>query len=137
MRASKLNQLLHLWEKNGLVTSEQCAGIAEFMKRRREEQFFRLIKWLFVLGAFWTLFGCLWCITIVGIPFESTFRSLISHSGNLESFSLLEPIRIKVCSKNFVGTDFATGIVRRTSLLPSISVSSTSNATLGFRFRAR
>lgn len=57
MRISKLNKLLNLWEVNGLINSEQNKNISEFMKERNKEQFFRFIKWFFIIGAFWLLFG--------------------------------------------------------------------------------
>lgn len=57
MRKSKLNKLLNLWENNSLITHEQNLNICDFMKERRKEQFFRLIKWFFIIGAFWIVFG--------------------------------------------------------------------------------
>lgn len=57
MRISKLNKMLNLWEKNNLITSEQNKNIVDFMKERQKEQFFRCIKWFFILGAFWLIFG--------------------------------------------------------------------------------
>lgn len=57
MRISTLNKMLNLWEKNELISSEQNKNISEFMKERQKEQFFRIIKWFFILGAFWLLFG--------------------------------------------------------------------------------
>lgn len=57
MRISKLNKLLNLWEMNNLISSEQNKSISEFMKERQKEQFFRFIKWFFIIGAFWLLFG--------------------------------------------------------------------------------
>ena len=59
MRISKLNKMLNLWEKNELITSDQNKNILEFMKERQKEQFFRFIKWFFILGAFWLLFGAI------------------------------------------------------------------------------
>ncbi len=57
MRISSLNKLLNLWEKNELISSEQNKNISEFMKERQREQFFRIIKWFFIIGGFWLLFG--------------------------------------------------------------------------------
>lgn len=57
MRIAKLKKLLNLWETNGLINSEQNKNISEFMKERNRNQFFRLIKWLFIIGAFWIFFG--------------------------------------------------------------------------------
>ena len=57
MRISKLNKLLNLWESNNLISAQQNKNISEFMKERQKEQFFRFIKWFFILGALWLVFG--------------------------------------------------------------------------------
>ena len=57
MRIGKLKKLLDLWQKNNLISEEQNKNISEFMKERQKVMFFRLLKWLSILGALWLFFG--------------------------------------------------------------------------------
>ena len=52
-----LNKMLNLWQKNNLISQEQKEDITTFMKERQKENFFRLLKWLSVIGAFWIVGG--------------------------------------------------------------------------------
>ncbi len=53
----KLNKLLNLWQKNNLISKEQNENIIAFMKERQKENFFRFLKWLSIIGAFWIVGG--------------------------------------------------------------------------------
>ena len=49
--------MLSLWQKNNLISQEQNESIMIFMKERQKENFFRFLKWLSVIGAFWIIGG--------------------------------------------------------------------------------
>ncbi|MCR4880596.1 MAG: hypothetical protein K6A44_01405 [bacterium] len=74
MRKSKINKLLDLWEKNNLISKEQNANISAFMKERQKETFFRFLKWVSIIGAFWVVGGLI--ATIINI-FELDFMQKI------------------------------------------------------------
>lgn len=57
MRNRKLKKLLNLWQKNDLITQTQSENILVFMKERQRKVFFRLLKWLSIIGVFWLAFG--------------------------------------------------------------------------------
>lgn len=57
MRIGKLKKLLNLWQENNLISEEQNNNISEFMKERQRVMFFRLLKWLSILGGLWLFFG--------------------------------------------------------------------------------
>ena len=59
MRLGKINRFLALWKRNNLISEEQEEKILNFMRQERNRQFLRLIKWLFIVGAFWLFFGFL------------------------------------------------------------------------------
>ncbi len=81
MRNRKLKKLLKLWQKNDLITQTQSENILEFMKERQKETFFRLLKWLMILGAFWLIFGLIASIiTLFEIDF---FHKLFVKIGEI------------------------------------------------------
>ena len=53
----KLKKLLNLWQNNNLISQEQSENISTFMKERQKETFFRFLKWLSIIGAFWIVGG--------------------------------------------------------------------------------
>ncbi|MBR1424960.1 hypothetical protein IJ579_05305 [bacterium] len=53
----RLNKMLHLWVMHELISKEQEAAIKNFMKERSKENFFRLLKWLSIIGALYVIFG--------------------------------------------------------------------------------
>lgn len=61
----KLKKQLKLWQKNELITDVQADKILEFMKERQKENFFRLLKWLMILGTIWFAFGLI--VTIISV----------------------------------------------------------------------
>ncbi len=75
MRNRKLKKMLKLWQTNELITNIQAENILEFMKERQKETFFRLLKWLMILGAIWLAFGLL--ATIINILELDIFRRLL------------------------------------------------------------
>jgi len=57
MGIGKIIRLLNSWIKAGFITDEQARKITEHLKASRRQQFLRLIKVLFVLGALWLVIG--------------------------------------------------------------------------------
>jgi len=53
----KLKKMLNLWQKNNLISKEQNENIIIFMKERQKENFFRFLKWMSIIGAFWIVCG--------------------------------------------------------------------------------
>ncbi len=81
MRNWKLKRLLKLWQKNDLISQSQSDNILNFMKERQRETFFRLLKWLMILGAFWLIFGLIASIiTLLEIDF---FQKLFIKIGEM------------------------------------------------------
>ncbi|MBR6163632.1 hypothetical protein IKQ26_07080 [bacterium] len=76
MRIGKLKKQLNLWEKNNLISSEQNKNIEAFMKERQKENFFRLIKFVSVIGALWIIFGFI--ITVINF-FQLDFMAKIAE----------------------------------------------------------
>ena len=65
-----LKKMLNLWQNNNLITQVQKENIAAFMKERQKENFFRLLKWFSIIGAFWIVGGT---IAIIYNLFEFDF----------------------------------------------------------------
>ena len=90
MRNGKLKKLLKLWQKNYLISQTQADNILEFMKERQKETFFRLLKWLSIIGVFWLFIG------IIGVIIE-----ILSTDFFVEFFekisSLCGVIFTKIC----------------------------------------
>ncbi|MEW5896033.1 MAG: hypothetical protein AB1650_09815 [Candidatus Omnitrophota bacterium] len=57
MKLGMVKKLLNLWANHDLISDQQKEEIFLFMKERRRIQLLRLIKWLFIIGAFWIFFG--------------------------------------------------------------------------------
>lgn len=55
----KLKKLLNLWQNNNLISKEQNENIAAFMKERQKENFFRFLKLVSIIGAFWIVGGAI------------------------------------------------------------------------------
>lgn len=53
----KLKKMLQLWQTNDLITEMQSNNILAFMKERQRKNFFRLLKWLSIIGIFWLVCG--------------------------------------------------------------------------------
>ncbi len=88
MRTGKLKKLLNLWQENNLISEEQNNNISEFMKERQKVTFFRLLKWLFILGGFWLCFGII--ATIINLLeldiFKPIFDFIVSCSKSVGAF---------------------------------------------------
>lgn len=70
MSNRKLKKLLGLWCKHDLISQQQSDTILDFMKERQRKNFFKLLKWLSIIGAFWFLFGLI--ATVINI-FQTDF----------------------------------------------------------------
>lgn len=86
-----------MWQKNDLITDIQAGNILEFMKERQKETFFKLLKWLMIIGTFWLIFGLI--ATIINIFELDIFQKLIeklaavfSHIGQFIFTYILLPI---------------------------------------------
>lgn len=80
MRIGKLKKLLNLWQKNNLISEEQNNNISEFMKERQKANFFRLLKWLSIIGALWLFFGII--ATIINLLELDFFKPLLEFLTN-------------------------------------------------------
>lgn len=81
MRNRKLKKLLNLWQKNELISQVQAENILKFMKERQKETFFRLLKWLMILGAFWLVFGLI--ATIINLLEIDFFHKIFVKIGEI------------------------------------------------------
>lgn len=79
MRNRKLIKILNLWQKNDLITQEQVDKILEFMQERQRKVFFRLLKWLSIIGALWLIFGLI--ATIINLMDFSFFQIIMVKLG--------------------------------------------------------
>ena len=79
MRLGKVKKLLMLWKHNNLISIEQSEKIMDFMKIERNRQFLRLVKWLFILGAFWLAFGVLAALKLLNLDILVQAYELIKH----------------------------------------------------------
>lgn len=73
MRNGKLKKLLKLWQKNYLISQAQADNILAFMKERQKETFFRLLKWLSIIGVFWLVIG------VIGVVIEILSTDLFAE----------------------------------------------------------
>lgn len=75
MRIGKLKKLLNLWQENNLISEEQNNKISDFMKERQKANFFRLLKWLSIIGALWLFFGII--ATIINLLELDFFKPIL------------------------------------------------------------
>ena len=80
MRIGKLKKLLNLWQENDLISEEQKNKISEFMKERQKANFFRLLKWLSIIGALWLFFGII--ATIINLLELDFFKPIFDFLAN-------------------------------------------------------
>ena len=80
MRIGKLKKLLNLWQENDLISEEQKNKISEFMKERQKANFFRLLKWLSIIGALWLFFGII--ATIINLLELDFFKPIFDFLSN-------------------------------------------------------
>ena len=73
MRNGKLKKLIKLWQKNYLISQAQADNILAFMKERQKETFFRLLKWLSIIGVFWLVIG------VIGVVIEILSTDLFAE----------------------------------------------------------
>ena len=57
MRAKSLNRYLKKWQQAGFIEEEQSRKISDYMKIERHRQFLKLVRVLFIIGAFWLFIG--------------------------------------------------------------------------------
>jgi len=67
MRHRSLRRYLQRWQQAGLINSEQSEKISDYMKIERHRQFLKLIKVLFVIGAFWLFIGIVATLRLINV----------------------------------------------------------------------
>lgn len=67
MRYGKLKQYLKRWQSAGFISDEQAQRIAEDLKAESHRQFLKLIRVLFILGAFWLFIGTIATLKLVNV----------------------------------------------------------------------
>lgn len=108
MQLGAIKRLLKLWTKAGLINEEASSKIMDYMKIRRRDYFFRLIKILFVLGAFWLVVGIVATLKLIDVKILLAIWHFIEHI-----FSPIVNFLIKI-SKWIAGENygyFLTGLV--------------------------
>ncbi len=65
MRLGQLKRLLSLWVKAELISNEQSIKITEYMKVQKHQQMLKLLKVLFVMGAFWLVVGFIATVRLI------------------------------------------------------------------------
>ena len=72
MRQGKLKSYLKSWQDAHLITEEQAGQIAGYMKAESHRQFLRLVRVLFIVGAFWLVIGFVATIKLINIEILRT-----------------------------------------------------------------
>ena len=67
MRARDLKRYLIKWQQAGLIEEDQSRKISDYMKIERHRQFLKLIRVLFIIGAFWLFIGVVATLRLVNI----------------------------------------------------------------------
>ena len=67
MRFKNLMRYLKKWQSAGLINEEQVKKIADYMKVEFHRQFLKLIRVLFIIGAFWVIFGLVATLRLINI----------------------------------------------------------------------
>ena len=67
MRFKNLMRYLKKWQSAGLIDEEQVKKIADYMKVEFHRQFLKLIRVLFIIGAFWVVFGLVATLRLINI----------------------------------------------------------------------
>lgn len=67
MRARTFNRYLRKWQQVGLIDEEQTRKISDYMKIERHRQFLKLIRVLFIVGAFWLFIGIVATLRLINI----------------------------------------------------------------------
>lgn len=67
MRFKKLMRYLKKWQGAGLISEEQVQKITEDIKIESHRQFLKLIRALFILGAFWIVVGIIATLRLINI----------------------------------------------------------------------
>ncbi|MBF0122214.1 MAG: hypothetical protein HQL21_02250 [Candidatus Omnitrophica bacterium] len=68
MRAGALFQHIDRWSKEGIISSEQVDKIKESVRLESRRRILRFIQILFIMGAFWVVFGLIAVLRL--IPFK-------------------------------------------------------------------
>ena len=67
MRYKKLMRYLNLWQKVGLIDKNHVEKITTYIKTERHRQFLKLIRVLFIMGAFWVVFGIVATLRLINM----------------------------------------------------------------------
>lgn len=77
MRANSLKKYLLKWRQAGLIDEEQSRKISDHMKIERHGQFLKLIKVLFIVGAFWLFVGIIATLRLINIEIFVVIGSIL------------------------------------------------------------
>ena len=69
MRYKNLMRYLVQWQKAGLIDKSNVEKISTHMKVEYRRQFLKLVRVLFIMGAFWVVFGLLATLRLININF--------------------------------------------------------------------
>ncbi len=67
MRFKTLMRYLNRWKSAELISEEQVKSIADHMKVESRNQFAKLLKALFIVGAFWVVFGLVATLSSINV----------------------------------------------------------------------
>jgi hypothetical protein len=67
MRFGSLLRYLRKWQQAGLINKEQVEKISHYMRIERHRQFLKLIRVLFIIGAFWLFVGIIATLRLINI----------------------------------------------------------------------
>ena len=67
MRYGKLKRYLKKWQDAGFISAEQTQQIAQYMRVESHRQFLKLVRVLFIMGAFWLLFGLVATLKLINV----------------------------------------------------------------------
>lgn len=93
MNNRKLKKILDLWLKNDLITQNQSENILSFMKERQRKNFFRLLKWLSIIGVFWLVFGFI--ATLINI-FQTDFFAMVIEKLTVILFNIIKFLSVYI-----------------------------------------
>jgi hypothetical protein len=79
MRYGRLKRYLKKWQDAGFISAEQAQQIAQYMKVESHRQFLKLIRVLFIMGAFWLLFGLIAALKLINVEILKAIGRFLSN----------------------------------------------------------
>lgn len=69
MRASALLKHVERWSREGILSADQVERIKESVRTESRRRIFKLIQILFIIGAFWIVFGLIAVLRLIPVQF--------------------------------------------------------------------